>query len=183
MPIYALHDRRPRLPSKDRYWIAPNACVIGDVVLGEDCGVWFWREAARRQRNDIDRRPHEYPGRLHSAYRHGLSALHWGGLHDWTQCHPARLRDRGRFAGRHGRDCSQRRENCGRRCLVGAGALVTEGKIFPDGSLIVGATSQSEARAGRCDDRRLEKIRGRLRRQMAATLRRGARCSRGIRRL
>ena len=41
MPIYALHDRRPRLPPKDRFWIAPNASVIGDVVLGEDCGVWF----------------------------------------------------------------------------------------------------------------------------------------------
>src|SRR5271170_7600129 len=41
MPIYALHDRRPRLPPKDRYWIAPNASVIGDVVLGEDCGIWF----------------------------------------------------------------------------------------------------------------------------------------------
>lgn len=26
----------------------------------------------------------------------------------------------------------------GRHCLVGAGSLVTEGKAFPDGSLIVG---------------------------------------------
>ena len=30
----------------------------------------------------------------------------------------------------------------GRNCLVGAGALVTEGKEFPDGSLIVGAPAR-----------------------------------------
>ncbi len=41
MPIYALHDRKPILPPNGAYWIAPTASVIGDVVLGEDCGVWF----------------------------------------------------------------------------------------------------------------------------------------------
>ena len=30
----------------------------------------------------------------------------------------------------------------GRYCLVGAGALVTEGKTFPDGSLIVGSPAR-----------------------------------------
>ncbi len=30
----------------------------------------------------------------------------------------------------------------GRNCIVGAGALVTEGKEFPDGSLIVGAPAK-----------------------------------------
>ena len=30
----------------------------------------------------------------------------------------------------------------GANCLVGAGALVTEGKEFPDGSLIVGAPAR-----------------------------------------
>jgi carbonic anhydrase/acetyltransferase-like protein (isoleucine patch superfamily) len=31
----------------------------------------------------------------------------------------------------------------GRNCLVGAGALVTEGKEYPDGSLIVGAPARA----------------------------------------
>ena len=31
----------------------------------------------------------------------------------------------------------------GNNCLIGAGALVTEGKIFPDGSLIVGAPAKA----------------------------------------
>ncbi len=30
----------------------------------------------------------------------------------------------------------------GKNCLVGAGALVTEGKIFPDNSLIVGSPAK-----------------------------------------
>ena len=31
----------------------------------------------------------------------------------------------------------------GRGCLIGAGALVTEGKEFPDGSLIVGTPAKA----------------------------------------
>ena len=31
----------------------------------------------------------------------------------------------------------------GRNCLIGAGALVTEGKEFPDNSLIVGAPARA----------------------------------------
>ena len=31
----------------------------------------------------------------------------------------------------------------GRHCLVGAGAVVTEGKEFPDGSLILGAPAKA----------------------------------------
>ena len=39
----------------------------------------------------------------------------------------------------------------GRECLVGAGALVTEGKSFPDGTLIIGAPAKvaRDADAGR----------------------------------
>ena len=31
----------------------------------------------------------------------------------------------------------------GRNCLVGAGALVTEGKEFPDGSMIIGSPARA----------------------------------------
>ena len=30
----------------------------------------------------------------------------------------------------------------GKNCLVGAGALVTEGKVFPDGSMILGSPAK-----------------------------------------
>src|SRR5579864_1930790 len=41
MPVYALDGRCPKLPAGGRYWIAPDANVIGAVALSEDCGVWF----------------------------------------------------------------------------------------------------------------------------------------------
>ena len=46
----------------------------------------------------------------------------------------------------------------GRNCLVGAGAVVTEGKSFPDNSLIVGAPARVirtlDEKASRADPRR-----------------------------
>jgi len=41
MPIYALDGERPTLPEKGRYWVAPDAHVIGRVRLGLDVGIWF----------------------------------------------------------------------------------------------------------------------------------------------
>ena len=34
MPIYSLGDKKPELPDNDLYWVAPDAHVIGNVVLG-----------------------------------------------------------------------------------------------------------------------------------------------------
>jgi carbonic anhydrase/acetyltransferase-like protein (isoleucine patch superfamily) len=39
----------------------------------------------------------------------------------------------------------------GRNSLVGAGALVTEGKTFPDGSLIVGSPARAVRTLGESD--------------------------------
>lgn len=39
MPIYALHGVKPQI--HPTAWIAPNATVIGDVVIGEGSSVWF----------------------------------------------------------------------------------------------------------------------------------------------
>ena len=41
MPIYALDGEKPELPAEGRYWVAPDANVIGKVTLGEDATVWF----------------------------------------------------------------------------------------------------------------------------------------------
>jgi len=41
MPIYALENLTPSLPEEGRYWVAPNAQVIGQVTLGADAGIWF----------------------------------------------------------------------------------------------------------------------------------------------
>ena len=51
MPIYALDDVTPELPDEDRYWVAPDAHVMGRVRFAEDVGVWFG--AVLRGDNDL----------------------------------------------------------------------------------------------------------------------------------
>ena len=41
MPIYNLGEKKPQLPSEGSYWVAPDAHVIGNVILGQDVGIWF----------------------------------------------------------------------------------------------------------------------------------------------
>jgi len=41
MPLYSLDGIAPQLPASGRYWVAPDAHVIGNVVLEEDASVWF----------------------------------------------------------------------------------------------------------------------------------------------
>ena len=41
MPLYELDGIRPQVPANGRYWIAPDAHVIGNVIIEEDAAVWF----------------------------------------------------------------------------------------------------------------------------------------------
>ena len=41
MPLYQLGDARVKTPDKGRYWIAPNAVLLGAVELCDEASVWF----------------------------------------------------------------------------------------------------------------------------------------------
>ena len=41
MPVFALDGRTPVFPENGEYWIAPNATLIGDIILQEAASVWF----------------------------------------------------------------------------------------------------------------------------------------------
>ena len=41
MPLYELGGVAPELPDDGTYWIAPNASVMGRVVLRRNASVWF----------------------------------------------------------------------------------------------------------------------------------------------
>ena len=143
MTLYALADRRPRLPTSGRYWIAPNASVIGDVALGDDCSVWFG--AVLRGDNEriaLGARTNVQDGAtLHTDLGFPLDIGE-----DCTVGHNAILHGctigAGSLIGMGAIVLNGAK--IGRGCLVAAGALVTEGNAFPDGALIVGAPARAQ---------------------------------------
>lgn len=142
MPLYALDGVSPQTPDKGRFFVAPSAQIIGDVVLGEDAGVWFG--AVLRGDN--------------AAIRVGART----NVQDGAVLHvdpgfPVTIGDNctiGHRAIVHGATIGTNTligmgatilngARIGNNCLVGANALVTEGKAFPDNTLIVGAPAKA----------------------------------------
>jgi carbonic anhydrase/acetyltransferase-like protein (isoleucine patch superfamily) len=142
MPIYALGDQEPTLPGVGHFWVAPDAHVIGRVVLAEDVGVWFG--AVIRGDNEpieIGARTNIQEGAmLHSdpgsplIIGANVTVGHHAILHGCTVGDNALI---GMGA------TLLNRARIGANCIVGANALVTEGKEFPDFSLIVGAPAKA----------------------------------------
>ncbi|WP_026379707.1 gamma carbonic anhydrase family protein [Afifella pfennigii] len=152
MSLFQLGERRPSLPQEGRYFIAPNASVIGDVRLGEDVGVWFGAVlrgdnepitlGARTNFQDLSL-AHTDPG-CPCTVGEDCTIGHRAILHGCT------IGD-GTLVGMGA--IILNRARIGRFCLIGAGALITEDKEIPDFSLVVGApgkvvrTLDSEAQA------------------------------------
>jgi carbonic anhydrase/acetyltransferase-like protein (isoleucine patch superfamily) len=142
MPIYSLDDAAPILPDAGRFWIAPDAHVIGRVRLGVDVGIWFG--AVLRGDNeliDIGEATNIQEGALlHTdmgaplTVGAGCTIGHKAILHGCTIGENS-LIGMGATVLNHAR--------IGANCLVGANALVTEGKEYPDNSLIVGAPAKA----------------------------------------
>ncbi|MEP3277814.1 MAG: gamma carbonic anhydrase family protein [Stappiaceae bacterium] len=137
MPIYALDGVQPKFPSQDAFWVAPDAAIIGRILLEEDASVWWG--AVLRGDNElitIGSRSNVQDGSvLHTDL--GFP-LHIG--KDCTIGHRAIL---------HG--CTIGDNSLvgmgatvlngavvGKNCLIGANALIPEGKAIPDNSLVVG---------------------------------------------
>jgi carbonic anhydrase/acetyltransferase-like protein (isoleucine patch superfamily) len=142
MPLYALDDIAPAVPDNSRYWVAPDAQVIGRVTLGEDANIWF--AAVLRGDNEpmtIGARTNVQDGAvLHSDPGFPLTVGD-----DCTVGHSAILHGctigNGSLIGMGATVLNGARIGAG--SLVGANALVTEGKVFPEHSLIVGSPARA----------------------------------------
>ena len=123
--IYALDDIAPQIDPTA--WVAPDANVIGKIVLEAGSSVWFGatlrgdNEEIRLgansniQENCVLHTDMGYPLVIGANCTIGEGSLIGMGA---TILNGAKI---------------------GRGCLIGAGALVTEGKEIPDGSLVMGA--------------------------------------------
>lgn len=141
MPLYSLDGITPILPDASRFWVAPDAHVIGQVRLGLDVGIWFG--AVLRGDNaliDIGDRSNIQDGAmLHTdldcplTIGADVTVGHHAILHGCT------IGD-GSLIGMGATILNGARIGVG--CLLGANALVTENKVFPDYSLIVGSPAK-----------------------------------------
>src|SRR5438067_593237 len=41
MAVYCLENVTPELPAEGEYWIAPNAAVMGRVILKKNSSIWW----------------------------------------------------------------------------------------------------------------------------------------------
>ncbi|UYY58844.1 gamma carbonic anhydrase family protein [Sphingomonas sp. S2-65] len=140
MPLYQIGGSAPSLAADA--WVAPSADLIGDVRLAGLVSVWFG--AVIRADNTpilIGARSNIQEG----AMLHSDPGARCTVGEDVTVGHHAIL---------HGCTIGNRtligmgatilnRAVIGDDCLVGAGALVTEGKTFPAGHLIVGSPARA----------------------------------------
>ncbi len=139
MGIYRLGEHEPRVAATA--WVADSAAVIGRVELAEGASVWYG--CVLRGDNDwlrIGRNSNVQDGSvLHTDS--GIELLVGEGVTIGHQVmlHGCSIGD-GSLIGIQ--SVVMNRARIGRHCIVGAGALVTEGKEFPDGSMIMGAPAK-----------------------------------------
>ena len=136
MTLYALDGVAPEVA--DDTWIAPDANVIGHVVIEAGASVWFGctlrgdneeirvGRGSNVQENCVMHTDMGYPLTIGAGCTIGHKAM----LHGCTIGENSLI---GMGA------TVLNGAVIGKNCLIGAGALVTEGKEIPDGSLVVGA--------------------------------------------
>jgi carbonic anhydrase/acetyltransferase-like protein (isoleucine patch superfamily) len=141
MPIYSLDDFTPELPAAGRYWVAPEAVLIGRVRLKEAASIWFgavlrgdneWIEVGEGSNVQDGCVLHTDPG-FPLTIGPGCTIGHSVVLHGCTIGENSLI---GMNA------VVLNGAKIGKNSIVGANALVTEGKDFPDNSLIVGSPAK-----------------------------------------
>jgi len=133
--IYQLGDRKPTFHGD--YFVADNAAVIGSVVMGANASVW-WSVTIRGD-NDLitlgenvnvqDGSVVHTDSGVPVVLERNVSVGHLVTLHGCTIGENS-LIGIGAIVLNNAR--------VGKNCLIGAGATVTEGKVIPDGSLVLG---------------------------------------------
>ena len=142
MAFQSLDGKSPEIEGNGPAFVADDAQIIGDIVLGEDTGIWFGvvlrgdneqiniRKATNVQEHVCMHTDMGYPLTIGEGCTIGHRAM----LHGCTIGENS-LIGIGAIV--------LNGAKIGKNSLVGAGALVTENKEFPDNSLIVGAPAKA----------------------------------------
>lgn len=135
--LYNLGSRHVQLRGTGHF-VAPDATIIGSVVLEQDVSIWF--KAVIRGDNDLitigagsnvqDASMLHTDAGIPLVVGPSVSIGHLAMLHGCTV-------GEGSLVGI--KAVVLNRAVIGRDCLIGASALVTEGKVIPDRSLVLGS--------------------------------------------
>mmetsp|Transcript_6026 Transcript_6026/g.19436 ORF Transcript_6026/g.19436 Transcript_6026/m.19436 type:complete len:210 (+) Transcript_6026:2-631(+) len=126
---------RPRVDASA--WVAPSATVIGDVQLGPRASVWF-NACLRGDRDSIiigedtnvqDGSVLHTDAGIKLVLGKRVTIGHMVMLHGCTVADDTLIGIGATILNR---------AKIGSNCLIGAGAMVTEGKEIPDGSVVMG---------------------------------------------
>ena len=134
--FYDLKDKKPQNSGEN--WVAPNATIIGDVILEKNSSIWF---------NAVLR------GDIENIYIGEGSNIQDGSvLHTDPGCPLNVGKDVtvGHLVMLHGCTIGDNsligigavilnNAKIGKNCIIGAKALITENKEIPDNSLVVGS--------------------------------------------
>ncbi len=135
--LYQLGSRQPELRGTGHF-IAPNATVIGNVLLEANSSVWF--NVVIRGDSDLIT-VGEGSNVQDGAVLHTDPGIKLTIGRDVTVGHLAMLH--GCTIGDNSligiKAVVLNRVKIGRNCLIGANSLIPEGKEIPDGSLVVGS--------------------------------------------
>ena len=134
--FYDLKDKKPKNSGEN--WVAPNAVVIGDVTLEKNTSIWF----NATLRGDIEN--------IHIG--EGSNVQDGCVLHTDPGCPLKVGKDVtvGHLVMLHGCTIGDNsligigavilnKAKIGKNCIIGAKALITENKVIPDGSLVMGS--------------------------------------------
>ncbi|MDJ0630381.1 MAG: gamma carbonic anhydrase family protein [Rhodobacter sp.] len=138
MTIYALGPLAPSFPADGDWWVAPDANLIGQVILQGGTSVWFGAtlrgdnepitvgQGSNIQENCVLHTDMGYPLAIGANCTIGHKAM----LHGCT------IED-GVLVGMGATVLNG--AVIGASCLIGANALITEDKRIPPGSLVMGS--------------------------------------------
>ena len=134
--IINLGDKKLKT-ADDNFWIAPNASVIGDVILERDTSIWFYAilradnepitigEGSNVQDGAIIHTDPGYACNIGKKVTVGhMAMLHGCSIGDGSLIGIGSVVVNG--------------AKIGKNCIIGSKALVTEGMDVPDGSMVLG---------------------------------------------
>ena len=139
MALYQLPDRVPHIHPES--WVAPNATVIGAINLLKNASLW-WNVVARGDNDPItigENSNVQDGSVLHTDAGAPLTIGANCTIGHMVVLHGCTI---GNYSLIGIGSVILNRAVIGQNCIVGANSLVAEGKVFPDGVLILGSPAK-----------------------------------------